>query len=482
MAPGDEGVDEEDEVISVGHGEDRVEEQAVPANVDGDSEEAVVPKAMRDPGQPTEREREDHEVAAHQPPRAWCAECNGGRMQHDHHRQIHRQDPPEEIAIPCVSMDYCFMGSRDTLAKDNPILVVFDNRTKSLGAWQVYQKGAVDWVGTEVSKWIDSLGYKHCRIAIKSDNENSITALKDLISETRSGPTVPITSPARESKSNGAMEARVKTWQSQFRTLLLDLQRCIGCTIPLGKSVISWLVCWSATSLNKYKLDDAGRTAFHRVTGSEQKRPVAKFGENVWWIPNGKRDPGFKAESIAREGVYLGIVNQTSESIIATDKGIVCVRTVRRMPVEQRWSRDKVFGIKISVAGIHNLGVETEGTGVAGGNNESGSGAIGVGIDASGSGAVGDGINHGNGVVQEDHGVRFEQSPDVVESQSPDVVESQIPDVVESQVEPREEIGTEEDREMIDDSMPLANPDGLDNELDRGPRAHVLLLSPRGTS
>ena len=77
MAPGDEGVDEEDEVISVGHGEDRMEEQAVPANEDGDSEEAVVPKAMRDPGQPTEREREDHEVAARQPPRVWCAKCNG---------------------------------------------------------------------------------------------------------------------------------------------------------------------------------------------------------------------------------------------------------------------------------------------------------------------------------------------------------------------------------------------------------------------
>ena len=113
---------------------------ADPAEIDDDSEEAIVPKMMRDPGQPTQREIDEHETAAHQPPRAWCKDCNRGRMQHDHHRMVERQDPPEETAIPCISMDYCFMGNSVTAAKDNPILVVFDNRTKSLGAWQVYRK------------------------------------------------------------------------------------------------------------------------------------------------------------------------------------------------------------------------------------------------------------------------------------------------------------------------------------------------------
>ena len=196
--------------------------------------EAEVPKLMRDPGQPTAREREEHELAAHHPPRSWCDHCNSGRVQHDHHREIIRQDPPEETAIPCISIDDYFMGNSETAAKDNIILVVCDNRTKSLGAWQVYKKGAVDWVGIEVSKWIDSLGYRHQRISIKSDNETSIVALRDLISETRAGPTVPLVAPAKESKSNGAMETRVKAWQSQFRTVHSDLQRCIGQTFHLA--------------------------------------------------------------------------------------------------------------------------------------------------------------------------------------------------------------------------------------------------------
>ena len=105
---------------------------------DEEPEEALRPKGMRDPGEPTQREREEHELT-HQPPRPSCFDCCSGRGQHDHHRSVERQDPPEETAIPCISMDYCFMGNSFTPAKNNPILVMFDNRTSTLGAWQVYR-------------------------------------------------------------------------------------------------------------------------------------------------------------------------------------------------------------------------------------------------------------------------------------------------------------------------------------------------------
>ena len=169
---------------------------------------------------------------------------------------------------------------------------------------------------------------------------------------------MPVVAPARESKSNGAMKVRVKVWQSQFRTLLLDLQQCIGSRIPLGNNVISWLVNWAATSTNKFKLDKAGRTAFYRVTGSSHRRPIAKCCERVWWIPNGPRDAGMKAESRTQEGTYLGIRNQTSESLIAIEDGITSARTVRRMPADRRWNKDAALDVKFSVAANGNLGVE----------------------------------------------------------------------------------------------------------------------------
>ena len=242
---------------------------------EGEDEEAVTPQVMRDPGQPTAREREEHEIT-HLPPRPWCKWCCFGRGQHDHHRTVMRQDGPEEIAIPSISLDYCFMGSRHTKASDNPIVVAFDNRTNAMAAWQVFEKGSVIWVAREVNAFIKSLGYDQMRITLKSDGERSITSLKNLVAGMREAPTVSVETPARESKSNGAMEVRVKSWQAQFRTMLMDLQSCIGCRIPLGNKVISWLVVWAAATLNKYKMDSAGRTAMQRITGGAQRRPIAK--------------------------------------------------------------------------------------------------------------------------------------------------------------------------------------------------------------
>ena len=236
------------------------------ATVEDEVEEALAPRVMRDPGQPTAREREEHELT-HLPSRPWCKWCCFGRGQHDQHRLVVRQDEPEEMAIPVISLDYCFMGNSRTRAADNPILVAFDNRTNAMAAWQVFQKGAIGWVGQQVKRFIDSLGYGRIRVTIKSDGERSITSLKNMVAAIRDGPTVMVETPARESKSNGAMEVRVKSCQAQFRTMLVGLQSGIGCQIPLGKKVISWLVIWAATTLNKYKMDHAGRTAFLAVYG-----------------------------------------------------------------------------------------------------------------------------------------------------------------------------------------------------------------------
>ena len=185
-------------------------------------------------------------------------------------------------------------------------------------------------------------------VTLKSDGERSITALKNGIAAARDAPTVPVETPARESKSNGAMEVRVKSWQAQFRTMLFDLQNCVQAVIPLGNRIISWLVKWAATVLNKYKLDAAGRTASQRVTGGGHKKPIAKFGEHIMWMPNGKRDPGMKAESNMHDGVFLGLRNLSTEAIISTRDGIVYARTIRRKPEDERWSKDLVMGVKQS--------------------------------------------------------------------------------------------------------------------------------------
>ena len=92
-------VDGEDEVVSVPEVDEedpQVDEEV--QQEDGDQheeaeiEEAVRPIALRDPGQPTTSEREEHELT-HLPPRPWCDCCMRGRAQHDQHRTVPRSDP-----------------------------------------------------------------------------------------------------------------------------------------------------------------------------------------------------------------------------------------------------------------------------------------------------------------------------------------------------------------------------------------------------
>ena len=159
MAPLDDGGDEDD-VVSVedldspGGGEEHAQED----EGEEELEEALIPKGLRDPWMPSERERAEHDLT-HQPPRPWCKHCVGGRSQHDQHRLVDRTDDDDEVSVPKVSLDYCFMGNSQTKAAHNPMLVAFDNRTGSIAAWQTYVKGAVESVATDVAQWISSLGY-----------------------------------------------------------------------------------------------------------------------------------------------------------------------------------------------------------------------------------------------------------------------------------------------------------------------------------
>ena len=191
MVSGDE------DVVSVQDREDEDPQEVEDVVGEEEIEEAVRPVALRDPGQPTKREREEHELT-HLPSRPWCEFCMRGRSQHDQHGAVERQDGPEEVAIPTVGLDYTFIGNRRTKASDNPMLVVYDNGTNALGAWQAFRKGPVERIAKDVARWIGTLGYSKTRITLKSDGETSIKALKDLIASYRHTPTASVETRTRE--------------------------------------------------------------------------------------------------------------------------------------------------------------------------------------------------------------------------------------------------------------------------------------------
>ena len=83
------------EVVGAGDDEDDVGDDAG-GELDGDEmqkegEEAVVPKLVRDPGEPTAQERAEHEKT-HLPYRSWCKFCVMGRGRDLPHRAKDRTD------------------------------------------------------------------------------------------------------------------------------------------------------------------------------------------------------------------------------------------------------------------------------------------------------------------------------------------------------------------------------------------------------
>ena len=64
-------------------------------------EEGREMRIIKDPGEPTEREIEEHELT-HVPFRAWCKACVRGKAQNDPH--YHKQDAERESSkVPVIS-------------------------------------------------------------------------------------------------------------------------------------------------------------------------------------------------------------------------------------------------------------------------------------------------------------------------------------------------------------------------------------------
>ena len=115
-------------------------------------------------------------------------------------------------------MDYAFMGD-DEEESMIPTLVEYDEATGAIWAMPVTAKGPTE----EAVKWsvakMDESGYRSQKVTLKSDQEESIMAVKRAIAATRVAESVPIESPVRASKSNGRVENAIKVWHKQVRTI-----------------------------------------------------------------------------------------------------------------------------------------------------------------------------------------------------------------------------------------------------------------------
>ena len=118
-----------------------------------DAENGERPKVLRDPGQPSQKEREEHE-ATHLPFRSWCPHCVRGAARDAQSKNISAEMSCS--GIPRVYIDYCFFTEEskndqgETERTTMTTLVMKETECKSVWAYPVANKGAANepWVST----------------------------------------------------------------------------------------------------------------------------------------------------------------------------------------------------------------------------------------------------------------------------------------------------------------------------------------------
>ena len=76
------------------------------------------------------------------------------------------------------------------------------------------------------------------------------------------------------------------------------------------------------------------------MRGAKERRRScsAEFGEAVLWKRKRKGNHLGKLTCMWSEGIYLGVKASSGEFMIGTARGVWTTRTVRRRPIEDRWS------------------------------------------------------------------------------------------------------------------------------------------------
>ena len=119
------------------------------------------------------------------------------------------------------------------------------------------------------------------------------------------------------------------------------LQERIGPDHP----ILPWLIEEAGVILSRCTVGKDGRTPQERLKGKKSTRPMAEFGECIWYKPLGK-DRNNKMDEQWRSGVWLGVFRQMEEVLVGTEDGTVKARSVRRKPWRDRWNSEEIRKVK----------------------------------------------------------------------------------------------------------------------------------------
>ena len=131
-----------------------------------------------------------------------------------------------------------------------------------------------------------------------------------------------------------------------MRALFLALNERMSREVDSIQRVVMFIREYAAYLISRVEVGKDGKTSYERDKGKKPSVVGPEFGEK--WLYQVKLND--KMENInARweSGIFVRIGRKSNELWIANkDKGIVSVRSVRKIPSERRWDEDSVACVK----------------------------------------------------------------------------------------------------------------------------------------
>jgi hypothetical protein len=311
---------------------EEVEIEAGAAEVSG---EAEVIKRIQDPVKPSKEEVAAHEMF-HLPYRSWCEVCVRGRG-----KSMPHYKGRGERGLPELHFDYMFLGEADKPHETRACLVAREAVSRVTLATMVPSKGSEQYTVDRIVAFLSEVGCLHGDVICKSDQEPAVRSLVDAVGRCRaisgSGKWIVENSPVGASASNGVIERGIQSVQGQVRIIRLALERRYGVSIPAEHPLMAWAVEFAAVVLNRVEIGHDGKTAYQRLKGKRCNMPGIEFAEGILWKSDNRTGALGKLSSAWKFGVYVGVRSKSGEFIIADKEGIWKARSVRRLPVEERW-------------------------------------------------------------------------------------------------------------------------------------------------
>ena len=298
------------------------------------------PERRNDPRKPSEKEVREHQMT-HVPFRSWCRHCVRGQGVEEMCKRMDREDG----GVPEVHLDFMFMGEEQG-GKTLAFLVGRERWKKATMATVAPRKSSGEWLARRVRAWMVEIGCAYGEVVVKTDNEPALVALVEALGRERAarggGGMVVEHSPVHSSRSNGVVERSVRTVQGMIRTMRSALEERWGVEVGVDHAIWSWMAEYAGWILTRCQVGRDGRTAYERMKGKPAKIQGLEFGEGVHWKRRREGGPLGKLTCMWGDGIFLGVKGGTGEIIVGDEKGVWVTRTVRRKPLDERWSRENI--------------------------------------------------------------------------------------------------------------------------------------------